>query len=263
MLAALACSSVERDSQLGAYGALPIPPGWIATPPYDPRPVDGECVNFTRVAWMVAISPDSDKLVITRIEGSDSPDTVRTDVRDGRLIGYNYGEFGGDVWFVKATTSDSVHVHSGNLVAFARVDSGFLGLAGLSHGVLDTGYVLRFAPTTSGWTATHVMNLGEAPHAYTLLGGDTLLVVSGSTLRVVRPPATNRVVHESDAWPYTYPSSIVRDRSGVVYVGMRRAVARLTPAAVGFSEDWLVPTGCPRLDPGPKTPECPCASLPR
>jgi hypothetical protein len=92
-----------------------------------------------------------------------------------------------------------------------------------------------------------LLNLGAAPRAATPIAdgyGSLLIVLSGS-LAIVRPPTRMEVVHRNETWHLTYPNSVVQDR-GTIYIGMRSAIARLTPVPGGFSEDWLVPSACVR-----------------
>ena len=67
-------------------------------------------------------------------------------------------------------------------------------------------------------------------------------------------------MYGNPAWAYTYASSILRDRVGVVYIGMRSAVARLKPSASGYREDWLVPQRCGRRVPVGNGEPCRCES---
>jgi hypothetical protein len=42
-----------------------------------------------------------------------------------------------------------------------------------------------------------------------------------------------------------HPNSVAVLRSGVIYVGMRYFVTRLTPKGSSYEEDWLLPSDCP------------------
>jgi hypothetical protein len=55
---------------------------------------------------------------------------------------------------------------------------------------------------------------------------------------------TRRALAGDAVWSATYASSLVRDRAGVIYIGMRSAVVRLSPDVHGYREDWVVPDRC-------------------
>src|SRR5438094_418132 len=60
---------------------------------------------------------------------------------------------------------------------------------------------------------------------------------------------TRHAIYGNDVWPSLYATSLVRNRYGTIYIGMRSAVSRLTPSTNGYIEDWLVPTSCVRRVP--------------
>ena len=73
------------------------------------------------------------------------------------------------------------------------------------------------------------------------------------------------VIYRSPFWGGVYPNSIAEDRTGTIYLGMRSAVARLSPRSGGFFEDWLVPSNCTQRQIDPSVPfalECRCIPAP-
>ena len=52
-------------------------------------------------------------------------------------------------------------------------------------------------------------------------------------------------------WTYLGPNSIVKDDSGVIFVGMDYSVMRMVPLADGsYEAEWLLPPPCPSKPPG-------------
>jgi hypothetical protein len=88
---------------------------------------------------------------------------------------------------------------------------------------------------------------------------DTLIVALSGALVSVDLAGLVRVFHRNPVWSGTYPNSIARDPAGRIYVGMRSAVARLTPSINGLVEDWLVTSDCLRRTAYPTLiPLCGC-----
>jgi hypothetical protein len=114
---------------------------------------------------------------------------------------------------------------------------------------IDTGTVLTFRRAEGTWRALPLVNLREAPVAYTALGGDSVLILTTARLQLLRGSSELSVWHRNPMWPYLYAGSLVRDASGALYVGMRHAVVRLTPTDTGWREEWLIPAACRTMRP--------------
>jgi hypothetical protein len=126
---------------------------------------------------------------------------------------------------------------------------------------INQGELVRFdRDSKNRWSASHVLDLGAAPETFTTISGDTLLVVVTGALLTVKAPSHVQVIYRNNVWRYTYATSVVRDRVGIVYIGMRSAVARLTPRSSGYREDWLVKAECPQRRKVSDVGECACIS---
>jgi hypothetical protein len=111
----------------------------------------------------------------------------------------------------------------------------------------------------TGWVAESLASVAFMPATGRVLQGDSLLVVGHGGMALLS--SSGRVVasHANQVWTGTNPSSVARDRHGVVYIGMHSAIARLVPMANGYRETWLVPAACPRREiVRPVTAECEC-----
>ena len=182
-------------------------------------------------------------------------DTLR--VADGQLIGDNRGEFGGDVWWFP-TRGAREHVAAANVHAFLRTADTIWGLTGLAHLSLNSGQLVRFDRIAGHWRMTPIIELGAAPEAFVRLSHDWFLVLAVGRVVRVSPTHAIDLVHANRVWLATYPRSIARDRQGVIYLGMRSGIVRLTPSAAGYTEDWLVPAACRHRVPTGALRECRC-----
>jgi hypothetical protein len=179
-------------------------------------------------------------------------------VEGGRLEARDAGEWGGAIVFRRSNGGIDT-VFAGNALGFVKTRGLVLAFTGLAHLGLDYGELLVLSATSSGsWRADRATSLGSAPSAVTLVHPDTLLVVTTKGLLQVTTAGTVVPLHRSQTWWAVYPTSLVRDSRGVIFIGMRYAVAQLTPTGNGFREDWAVPERC-IVEHGPEeAPICPC-----
>jgi hypothetical protein len=217
------------------------PPGWqIVAPVTDVSSRQGRCANWSRSEWQVTL--DSDGTTPRFAPARDHP--VELGVPGGRLVGADRGEWGGQLSWVSENGSAS-EIYSGNIQAITEVNGRYYAFGGLAHLGINEGRMLRVDRDEDGrWRAVPVVALSGAPEAVAKVAGDTLLVVTSGALEVVHPDGAHRVAHRNPMWGFLYPNSVAVARGGTVYVGMRHAVARLTPTKSGFAEEWIVRDTC-------------------
>ena len=238
-----------------------LPAHWIAVASPDPQADGAICAYWSDTTWDVSLTPDSTALQIARHPGE--PDIQTIDVSGGRLLGYNAGEFGGEVVFV-GHDDRVTSIAKQNLSFFVPSRFGVLGLGGTDHLGLNEGWLLLFKPrSNAAWAAETLMSIKGEPRAYTALGDDTLLVVTMGTLVLLRPPSSKTVLYRTPLMSFIDPHTVVRDRAGVIYLGTRYAVTRLTPGENGYADDWIVPASCPRRVRTAETGKCACADVQR
>jgi hypothetical protein len=246
--------------------------GWVAVVPPREGSEEARCANWAHDEWTV-VSQDSGVRFRRQTAGKwadvqglalwvSQPEQTASqtvDLAEGLFTSINRGEFGGSVSFVPNDGQPIQRVAETNLVAFIPTRTGLFGLIGLAH-ASNVGALVRFERgPDSIWRMRTVADLGAAPHIYTQTGEDTLLVALSGALVSVELSGRVRVVHRNPVWSGTYPNSIARDPGGRIYVGMRSAVARLTPSVNGLVEDWLVTSDCVRRVAYPTpVPLCDC-----
>jgi len=240
LLAAAGCVNAVRSN------ARP-PTGWkIVAPPVDESTV-ATCMTSTRRPYRVALSRDSSILIISPDSALQRlADTLRVD--GGRLIAFDGGEFGGRISWQPDSGAEQ-RVASVNSRALIQIRDTVWALAGLAHLTSNKGELIRLERVANGWQIGETRNLGAAPQAIVRLPSDTLLVLAVGRLVLIPPSHRPQILHENRMWIYTYPSNLVRDRGGAIYLGMQAGVVRLSPKEESYKEDWLVPNGCDTVHP--------------
>jgi hypothetical protein len=129
-----------------------------------------------------------------------------------------------------------------SLLAFVDTKFGMLALTGLDHLGLRSGHVLAISGEGPLPPASVVADLGEAPYAFTKDSRGSVIVV----LSIAAPGAVETLL--ATDYGGLYPNSVAVTPSGVIYVGMRHFVTRVTSLGPEFREDWLAPADCPKFE---------------
>jgi len=240
--------------------SLPPPKGWVLYRfPDEPDNSVLRCAAFSRREWQVA--SDGDGVKISLYQGRHVQDSLPFDihpdaaaglagdrhvkrVNDGWLLGYDAGEFGGALWWFDVDGSHRKKLAEDNVAGFADSSLGALALVGLAHMGTDYGKVLLVREGKQGNRQVDtISDLGSAPTAFAMESGDSLIVATyDKIVRVLVPGGVEQILAPKDGLPY--PNSLTLSKAGVIHVGMRHFVLRLSPAIQGFKDEWLVPSDC-------------------
>ena len=264
----LVCLTVIAGAQ-----AAPRPPaGWVVRAvPADGSP-EWHCANLAHDEWVV--SAEQEHLAIAmrsslslpkslpftpELAAGEAPNTFRglravEPVSDGYLAGFTRGEFGGGLyWFSRGGEKHlkisplSASWFPENVQAMVKDGRAFYVFQGLAHLMTEKGRVLKVQQESGrGWVATVLVDLGAAPAAvFEELPGTWLVATSSGLTRVASRGTAEPIWQQRKVGPL-YPSSIARTSDGVVYIGMRAWVVRLTALSPGPAlADLLTPASCP------------------
>ncbi|MGH9943539.1 MAG: hypothetical protein ACRD9R_14435, partial [Pyrinomonadaceae bacterium] len=112
---------------------------------------------------------------------------------------------------------------------------------------LDNGKILRLTGGKAGDRKVEVLaDVGAAPRAFAVESPDSLLVITTRRfIRVRTSGIVEQLLHTN--YELLYPNSMTLSATGVVHVGMRHFVTRLTPTVNSYREQWYVPVGCSKF----------------
>ena len=277
-LVTIAIFGATTFAQVARANDPTVPPGWVSRPIPAPSDPEWTCANGSRDEWIVSAGKGT--LEITRENATkpvitlpfepllnteeadtelDTPSVVQA-VLDGYLVGYDWGEFGGGLyWFSKdgrkhTRMAPPVAARSDwfpeNVYAIAEYGGNFFVFQGLSHLSLRLGRVLKVRPTEKGWRASAFASLNATPEVVQQEGsGAWLMASTDGVSRIGTNGTVRRLWGRSDVLVETDPNSIARSTDGNVYVGMRAWVLRLTwaQAEARWRADLLAPASCIRM----------------
>ena len=231
---------------------------WISSePPREKSP------NYSRKDWNVFLrdgrprvrahnSADDDraKLPFAIEHAKASPEMAgqlhAAKVEDGWIVGFNAGEFGGGLWWFSPDGRHRSRISKEQVCGFVRSAKGLLALEGLLHLSFDTGHVIRITRGGNGrWGSEQLVDLGQAPSAATRVDDGSLIVVTTDRLLRVRPDMHVDTLLEKAFWSGLYPNSVIVDRSGAIYIGMRQGVTKIAATDGRRTVTWLRPSNRP------------------
>lgn len=104
---------------------------------------------------------------------------MELDVPNGRLIGQNKGEWGGQLLFRRLDGREH-KVAEGNVNAILPFGSGVMVLFGLAHLGLDYGFAVFFESDGEHWWSAYRGDLGGVPKAVNVIDRETIAVLAGN-----------------------------------------------------------------------------------
>lgn len=281
-LGSMAGVLVAASAALGAVApAVPVPPAapdlstWVAIAPFVPNSPEMRCANSsTGGEWTVTatgaqaqarpfVYPPDLKFPFALPRGVrfQRPRT-RIDVVDGVLVGFDAGEWGGGLWWFARDGSADYEVSDVNTLAIFKTSAGALAFGGLDHLGLAQGRVSELVHQGGRWKVLRSLDLGSAPEVVAADPRGGYLVVTRAGLS--RYTAGRIASVHAPQYSLPSPNSLVVMPDGSVRIGMRHAVARLTPKGEGYSEDWLVRPDCRTvtMDEDDPLQRCHCSAKP-
>ena len=242
-------------SAIHAQTSDPPLPGWVA---YQPTEDDLRCANYSKQAWRVTLDSDQSSILVSKFE--DNRRHV-IQVRDGRLVGEDWGEWGGSLWWVSKDGRRRRWLSNENVHGFVKTSNGVLVIVGLAHLSFNYGEVLQYVDGPIRKKRVKAFaDLGWAPMAFMLESADSVMVLTRDGF--VRVHSSGRV--ESifrRVYGLLYPNSFTLSPNGVIHVGMRHFITRLTPSAGTYKEEWFVPANCSQFT--KQETDCVCGAASR
>jgi hypothetical protein len=166
----------------------------------------------------------------------------------GFLVGYNSGEWGGGLYWYARDGELRQRVLDDNVIRVVPFGARFLAFTGIAHLVTDEGQATLLEFDGHEWSIVHSVDLTGMPLAFVDEPNGALLIATSD--RIVRLSDAKRVeVLYRSKFGFDYPTSIIRDEDGTLYLGERYVVVRLRPRDVGYTETWLAPHGATRPRP--------------
>ena len=233
------------------------PEGWVQAPSSKVNPALWECAGYGG-SWIVGIQqgsarinrpseePPEENPLPQFLKLSKEMIGIRSLLRtaDGWLVGFDAGEFGGGLWWFNNEGDHSRKLLSENVHSILQTPNGVFVLVGLVHLSLDDGKIYQFTETAEQVKVTHVADLGGSPETSTVDPDGRVVIATPKSVLAFDYSGNVRELYTSGE-NLTYPTSIVVDGNGDIFVAMRFFVLRLVPTSVGvYRPEWLMSKQC-------------------
>jgi hypothetical protein len=176
------------------------------------------------------------------------------EVEDGYLVGFNRGEWGGELYWFSKNGKKKYEISRHQIVQFIKRDNKIYAIEGLGHLGISEGSIIEIEKNGKKWIAKELLKL-SAPNAVQLDNWDNFIIVtsgisllserngaiigipSSFLLSIDRENKVDTLVNGS-MWEFLYPSSMVIHKD-VVYIGMRKGVYKFD--LITKRNEWLLP----------------------
>ena len=179
------------------------------------------------------------------------------EVDDGYLVGFNRGEWGGELYWFSKDGKKRYKISGHQIVQFIERDDKIYAIEGLAHLGLTGGSIIEIKKQKKKWVAKEFLKLPTTPQAIKLdskgnfivvtfgtnwsfakEGADVIINATPGLFSIDRNARTDTLVKDGIWGDYLYPSSIVI-QDDIVYIGMRKGVYKFNLATK--KEEWLLP----------------------
>ena len=236
-----------------------LPAGWVEL--HVPYARFEACANQSEYAWHVTLHDGEVRIdpytedapvatpqlpFVTSKEMPGQRSVLKVD--DGFLVADDAGEWGGSLRWFSPDGSRSTELANDNVRLLVPLPDGeVLAAGGLAHLDLSSGRVRWLRHADGSWRVVAEDGLASPVGGITTTPGGVLGVFGDGLFSAGADHRVRIFGIGSGRFSALYPNSVVVDRHGVAWAGMRHVVLRATPTGQGYSFAWLVPRGCTRM----------------
>ena len=179
------------------------------------------------------------------------------EVEDGYLVGFNRGEWGGELYWFSKNGKERYEISGHQIVQFIERDNKIYAIEGLAHLGLTGGSIIEIKKQKRKWVAKEFLKLPTTPRAIKLDSKGNFIVVTFGTdwsfgkgemgviinatpgLFLIDRDANIDTLVKDGMWgDYLYPSSMVI-QNDIVYIGMRKGIYKFDLSEK--KDEWLLP----------------------
>lgn len=163
---------------------------------------------------------------------------VNLKIKNGWLVGFDKGEWGGNLFWFNEKGTDYERIIEGNIKNLFEVDGQIYVTEGLAHLSISNGQIFKIERKNNTWNVKKKINLPNAPYATTLTkDNEFLIVTSKGLLKVNKDFDIETLVEKGFWWIYLYPNSILIEGQNI-YIGMRGGILKTQMDKIE-NQEWL------------------------
>lgn len=162
----------------------------------------------------------------------------------GYWVGFDNGEYGGALYSFSSDGKTRHPLGAENVIGFGDLRIGTIVVTGLAHLGMSVGHLAIVTGDVESSQVKPWIDLGGAAEAFFVESPESMLVLTtGGLFRVTACGDVNQIARTN--YDALYPSSMLVDSRGVIWIGMRQFVVRWIPGENGaYREEWLTTSDC-------------------
>ena len=165
-------------------------------------------------------------------------------VDDGFLVGWNRGEWGGELMRYSADGRQSYKISDAHVLAILPLDNMPLLIEGLAHGTSDEGQISQLRRINGRYTAVPYWKLPAAPRVSAVDKAGTIIMATGNSVFALSRNGHFRTIISEARWDNAAWANSIVLKDGFAYIGMGSAVLKLRLS--DGRERWLSGDGVSR-----------------
>lgn len=240
---------------------LPLPASWVHREAPAPASETIECANLSSREWKIE---DKNGQIVPRLtvvadRGDRIPFSFHATKKDdaalhgtshvhaapgGYWVGFDAGEYGGALYSFSEDGKTRHALGAENVVGFGDLRNGTIVVTGLAHLGMSVGHLAIVSGDAGASQVKPWLDLGGAAETFFVESPESMLVLTtGGLYRITACGDMNRIARTN--YDALYPSSMLEDSHGVIWIGMRQFVVRWIPGENGsYREEWLTSSDC-------------------
>jgi len=163
---------------------------------------------------------------------------VNLKIENGWLVGFDKGEWGGNLFWFNEKGSQYEKITSGNIKNIFEINGKIYVTEGLAHLSMSDGQIFQIERENNKWIIEKKVDLQTAPYATTLTKDNEFLIVTSKSLLKVNKNFEIETLIEEGFWrAYLYPNSIQISEQ-YIYIGMRGGILKTQLDNI-YNQLWL------------------------
>lgn len=146
-------------------------------------------------------------------------------VDNGYLVGFNRGEWGGDLYWTADDGSQHYKISTNQIIQFIKKDSDIYAIDGLAHLSLSFGSIIQLQKINNKWIASKYVTLPTAPAIVAIDKKNNFIVATSKSLLQIDSKLIIHSLIDKAIWFYGDPNSIVI-QDNTAYIGMEGCVVK-------------------------------------
>lgn len=165
---------------------------------------------------------------------------VNIELNDGWLIGFDKGEWGGNLIWCNKNGTNWKKILTGNIKDIIKVKNNYFIIEGSTRSPYSKGHVIKLIRNKKNWETQDKIEISQAPYTAALNKKNELIIVTYKDIIKVDTEFKVKTLSTNHIWKYgLYPNSSIIDNNNFLYIGMLGGILKLDLKNINQNKEWL------------------------